>query len=259
MRTVLITSAGSRLNREVMPAFLASTFDLVGIVEIEDSRGDAFSRLRHEWKRSRLRIVDVLAFHLYYRLWLARRDRLDDYVAEKLAALPPAPDVPVLTTHDVNTPATRAFLESLEPDICLAACKSILRREIFEVPRHGTFVVHPGICPEYRNAHGCFWALARRDLDRVGATLLRIDEGVDTGPVYAYYTTPYDERSESHIVIQRHVVYENLDQIGRDLQRVVGESLEPIDTTGRTSKAWGQPRLSSYLRWRREARNAARG
>jgi folate-dependent phosphoribosylglycinamide formyltransferase PurN len=254
MRTVLICSAGSRLNREVMPAFLASTFELAGIVEIEDRGGHALSRLRFEWKRSGLRVVDVLAFRIYYELFLSGREGLDDYVAEKLAALPPAPDVPVLKTQDANSPATRMFLESLAPDLALAACKSILRPEIFGVPRYGTFVVHPGICPEYRNAHGCFWALSRRDLEHVGATLLRIDEGVDTGPVYAYYRAPYDERAESHVVIQRHMVYENLEAIGRDLKAVVDGRLQPIDVSGRESVAWGQPHLTDYLRWKRAAR-----
>src|SRR5436309_328007 len=31
------------------------------------------------------------------------------------------------------------------------------------LPARGTFVLHTGICPEYRNAHGCFWALARSE------------------------------------------------------------------------------------------------
>jgi len=36
--------------------------------------------------------------------------------------------------------------------------------------------MHPGICPEYRNSHGCFWALANDDPERVGVTLLQIDK-----------------------------------------------------------------------------------
>src|SRR5207245_10871947 len=59
------------------------------------------------------------------------------------------------------------------PDVMIARCKVLLRREIFDLPPHGTFVLHPGICPEYRNSHGCFWALSRRDLGRVGMSLLR--------------------------------------------------------------------------------------
>src|SRR3569623_877505 len=51
-----------------------------------------------------------------------------------------------------------------------ARIKQLLARRIYRIPRHGSLVMHPGICPEYRKAHGCFWALAERDLDRVGLT-----------------------------------------------------------------------------------------
>jgi methionyl-tRNA formyltransferase len=259
MRTVVICSEANVFNRQVLPAYLASTTDLVGIVAISDKPRDGWRRLRHEWRRSRWRILDVLAFRLFYRAWLARRDR--DWVraraAAELARLEPLGHVPVHRTAEPNSPATRAFLESVEPDLCVAACKTLLRPEIFLVPRHGTFVVHPGICPEYRNSHGCFWALARRDLDRVGATLLRIDEGVDTGPIYAYYTSDIDERRESHTVIQLRVVYDNINRIGEDLRRIAAGAAKPIDTTGRSSAAWGQPRLTEYVRWKRAARAAA--
>jgi len=134
---------------------------------------------------------------------------------------------------------------------------------VFELARFGTYALHPGICPEYRNAHGCFWALARRDLGRVGMTLLRIDRGIDTGPVLLQATYPFDEVRESHHVIQGRVVFENLDRIGHTLLAVArGQSPPPVDTAGRDSAVWGQPRLSSYLRWQlaahRDRRRLAR-
>ena len=132
-----------------------------------------------------------------------------------------------------------------------------LKPAIFELARKGTFVLHPGICPEYRNAHGCFWALANRDLSRVGMTLLRVDTGVDTGPIYLQATCVIDEAHESHIVIQYRVVLDNLDAIGRTLVSIGrGEEQTPLQTTGRRSATWGQPRLSDYLRWKRTARRS---
>jgi methionyl-tRNA formyltransferase len=258
MRTAVICSEGSVFNREVLPAFLASISDLVGIVAIEDKPADTLRRIRHEWRRSRWRILDVLAFRLYYRARLARRDAawMRTRAARELARLGSIEGVPVHRTSDPNSPESRAFLESVAPDLAVAACKTILRPEVFNVASLGTFVVHPGICPEYRNAHGCFWALTRRDLERVGATLLKIDSGVDTGPVYGYYTSEVDERNESHRIIQLRVVYDNIDRIGEDLRRIAADALEPIDTSGRESSAWGQPRLTAYLRWKRSARAA---
>lgn len=256
MRTALICHHDNPLNRYGLPRFLASFSDLVGVVVITETRGRLWRRLAREWRRSRLRIVDVLAFRLLYRLTRARADRrwTRDRLAELEGRYPDPGPVRILQTSDPNSEAVRAFLEDIRPDLVLARCKTLLRRDVFDVPTSGTFVVHPGICPEYRNAHGCFWALARRDLERVGATLLKIDEGVDTGPVFAHYTAPIDERAESHVVIQHRVVFDNLDGIAADLRRIHAGEAQPIDVSARSSAAWGQPRLTDYLRWKRAVR-----
>ena len=255
VRTALICHHDNPLNRRGLTRFLASFSTLAGVVVITETRGRLGHRLVREWRRSGLRLFDVLAFRLYYRLSRARADRR--WTAERLAELearyPDPGPVPVLHTDDPNSEEVRAFLEEVRPDLVLARCKTLLRPEIFTIPADGTVVLHPGICPEYRNAHGCFWALSRRDLDRVGATLLRIDEGVDTGPVYGYYRAAIDERTESHVVIQHRVVLDNLDRIAADLQRIHSGEAEPIDVSGRESRAWGQPRLTDYLRWKRAA------
>jgi methionyl-tRNA formyltransferase len=132
----------------------------------------------------------------------------------------------------------------------IARCKVILKEHIFTIPRQGTFVMHPGICPEYRNAHGCFWALANRDLARVGMTLLRIDQGVDTGPIFGHYYCSYDERHESHIVIQDRMVFDNLDILRQQLEAILEGRAVPVDVSGRTSAAWGQPWLTRYVAWK---------
>jgi methionyl-tRNA formyltransferase len=131
----------------------------------------------------------------------------------------------------------------------------ILKQSIFAIPRVGTFVLHPGICPEYRNAHGCFWALTRRDFDRVGMTLLRVDPGIDTGPIFLHASYAFDEVEESHSIIQWRTVTENLDAVADILIALSrGEAVQPLCVEGRESAVWGQPQLTAYLRWKREAR-----
>ncbi len=88
-------------------------------------------------------------------------------------------------------------------------------------------------------------------------TLLRIDKGVDTGPVYGYYTYRFDEVGESHAVVQARVVVDNFDALERKLAEIHRGEAAPLDTSGRPSGAWGQPWLSSYLRWKRRARRRA--
>jgi methionyl-tRNA formyltransferase len=204
----------------------------------------------------------VVAFRAYARMALAQRDEAWTTVQlARLRARYPADlaSIPRIVVSTPNSGEAREFLERLRPDMAIARCKFILTPDIFEVPRAGTFVLHPGICPEYRNAHGCFWALANRDLGRVGMTLLRVDRGIDTGPVYLHAGCEIDEVHDSHTVIQYRAVLDNLDAIGRILTGIHrGESVTPIDTTGRTSAAWGQPRLTNYLRWKSAARRARR-
>src|SRR6185295_8224682 len=145
-----------------------------------------------------------------------RRDReWEEKQLDRLRSQYPADlsQVPALTVSSPNSAEARAFVKRIHPDLAIARCKVLLDREIYKIPRTGTFVLHPGICPEYRNAHGAFWALAERDLGNVGLTLLEIDRGVDTGPVYGYYSYEFDEVNESHIVIMTRLVLENLDAL----------------------------------------------
>jgi hypothetical protein len=256
-RVVLICHAESRLNREGIARWLASFGDLVGIVLIEETSAPARVRIRREIKRvGLLRFVDVLAFRAYYVATLSRRDRrwLEARLDQLAARWPAVPEsVPVLRTPDPNSDESAAFLQRVAPEIVLARCKRILKARIFEIPATGTFILHPGVCPEYRNAHGAFWALAQGDLDKVGLTLLKIDKGVDTGPVYGYFQCDYDEIRESHIVIMSRLALDNLDAIRERLLAIHHGAAHPIDTAGRRSAVWGQPWLTSYLRWKREA------
>jgi methionyl-tRNA formyltransferase len=204
-------------------------------------------------------LLDVLAFRAYYRAVLAPGDAAwrAAAVARLEAAYPAELDaIPRLVVGDPNSHDVAAFLRQVAPDLMIARCRVLLKPSVFAVPRLGTYVLHPGICPEYRNAHGCFWALARRDLDRVGMTLLRIDEGVDTGPIYLHASCAFDECAESHVVIQERVVLENLGRIARVLTDLHHGEVTLIPVAGRASAVWGHPRLSAYLRWKHAAKRA---
>jgi peptidoglycan/xylan/chitin deacetylase (PgdA/CDA1 family)/folate-dependent phosphoribosylglycinamide formyltransferase PurN len=258
LKTLLICHDGARVDREVLAPWLASFSDLVGLVTLEEGRQNKAARARRELRRvGAMRFADVAAFRLYYRLFRARKDAAWEATAIEAAKRrfgPVRADLPVLRTADPNGDETVDFLRKLEPDIVIARCKTILDERVFSVARHGTFVMHPGITPEYRNSHGCFWALANRDLGRVGMTLIKIDAGVDTGPVYGYYSYDFDEASESHAVIQKRVVLENLDALAEKLLAIGRGDAAPVETSGRSSRAWGQPWLTSYAGWRRAAR-----
>ena len=267
-RVLLICHEGAELHSDGMARWIASFAELAGILIVREPGGTVLRRIRREVRRvGVLRFADVLAFRLYHRLVQASADR--QWAERALADLrerysAPSPTVPRAMVGSPNSPEAEAFIRAAAPDVMLALCKNMLAERIFSIPGHGTFVLHPGICPEYRNAHGCFWAIARGDMDNVGTTLLRIDRGIDTGPVFGYFRSPVDESRESHIVIQHRSVLDNLTAIRDRLLEITEGAAEPIPTTGRPSAVYGQPWLTAYARlrynaWRRRrARDRAR-
>jgi hypothetical protein len=258
MRTVLICHESEEFNRELVARWLASFSNLAGILLLKETRRQKLRRIRRQLRWVGVaRFLDVLAFRIYYVLFRAAADHeweraTIDRLSARFKPIPAA--TPLLVTTSPNTAEAVAFLRSLAPDIVMARCKALLKEAVFTIPSKGTLVMHPGICPEYRNAHGCFWALTNHDLQRVGMTLLKIDRGVDTGPVYGYFYCDYDPRSDSHIVIQHRTVCDNFDRIREKIEEIGRAAAVPVDTAGRTSAAWGQPWLTRYLRWKWTAR-----
>jgi formyl transferase-like protein len=253
MRTLLIVHEDAALDREGLARWLATFSTFAGSVVIREPGGRLRKRIAREVQRvGWWRFLDVLAFRACYRLVQAAGDRRwERRELERLRdRYPDRPDAPEIVVSSPNSSAAQAFLGNRAPDLVIARCKTLLSERVFTIPRLGTFVMHPGICPEYRNAHGCFWATASGDHDNVGMTLLRIDRGVDTGPVFGYFRVEANPR-ESHVVTQHRVVLEHLDAIRNKLMEIDAGAATPVDTTGRRSAAWGQPWLSAAIRMRR--------
>jgi hypothetical protein len=262
MKTLLICHDGAQLDQVVLARWLNSFSNLVGVVVIQEPSSRMWKRIKHEVKRiGAVRFLDALAFRFYYRIFLAGKDRrweLRELREKFLIYGDIASSTEILKTPSPNTPEAEAFIRRLKPDLVVARCKVILKESVFSIPAKGTLVMHPGICPEYRNAHGCFWALANRDLNKVGMTLLRIDKGVDTGPAFGHYSYSFDEVAESHIVIQHRVVLENLDALRSKFAEIFNGIAIPLNTTGRSSAEWGQPWLTKYLEWKAHAKKSRR-
>ena len=223
MKTVLIYHENDRIDREITARWLASFSDLVGVVVLREKAQRMKTRVKREIKRvGSARFLDVLAFRLYYKFFLAEKDEAwrDETIKQFKKIYPDLKDVPTLVTHSPNSAEAEMFLREAAADIIVARCKTLLKKNIFTLAKTGTVVFHPGVCPEYRNAHGCFWALAREDYKKVGMTLLQIDEGVDTGPTFGFFSYDYDASDESHIVIQTRVVTENLTALRAKLEEI---------------------------------------
>jgi methionyl-tRNA formyltransferase len=83
-----------------------------------------------------------------------------------------------------------AALRRLEPDLgVVVAYGHLLRREVLELPARGLINVHASILPRYRGAAPIQHAILEGERE-TGISIMRMEEGLDTGPVLHRVTTP---------------------------------------------------------------------
>jgi methionyl-tRNA formyltransferase len=90
----------------------------------------------------------------------------------------------------LKDPAVTALLRDLAPDlVVVAAYGRILPRAVLEIPPLGCVNVHASLLPRHRGAAPVAYAIWEGDA-QTGVSLMRMEEGLDTGPVYAQRAIP---------------------------------------------------------------------
>jgi methionyl-tRNA formyltransferase len=123
-----------------------------------------------------------------------------------------APPVKVLA-QKFNLPAVQppkarderfiSQLRELQPDlVVVVAYGHILPPAILELPRFGCINVHTSLLPKYRGAAPIQWAIANGETE-TGVTIMKMDAGMDTGPILAQKRTPISAQDDSSTLHNR--------------------------------------------------------
>lgn len=98
--------------------------------------------------------------------------------------------VPVLTPDRLRDPAAHAAIAALTPDLAvLADYGRIVPQALLDLPPHGALNLHPSLLPRHRGATPVPAAIAEGDAE-TGVSLMRMDAGIDTGPIVAQVHVP---------------------------------------------------------------------
>ncbi len=98
----------------------------------------------------------------------------------------------VYQPEKVRAPEFLEFFRGLAPDmVVLVAFGQILPKDIIDGPPLGCINVHPSLLPRYRGAAPMNWALIRGET-KTGITIMRMDEGVDSGDILLQEETPIE-------------------------------------------------------------------
>jgi len=119
--------------------------------------------------------------------------------------------LPVVQPASLRSPEAIAALQALRPDvIVVAAFGQILRPAVLDLPPFGCLNVHASLLPRWRGAAPIAAAILAGD-ETAGITIMRMDPGLDTGPILRQRALPIapDDTSES--------LGEKLARLGADL------------------------------------------
>lgn len=99
-----------------------------------------------------------------------------------------AAGIPVLTPRHPRADGFREQLAELQPDCCpVVAYGALVPRPVLDVPPLGWVNLHFSLLPAWRGAAPVQHALLAGD-EVTGASTFRLEEGLDTGPVYGVLT-----------------------------------------------------------------------
>ncbi|MCL5020955.1 MAG: methionyl-tRNA formyltransferase [Bacteroidetes bacterium] len=90
--------------------------------------------------------------------------------------------LPVVQVAALKEPGFADTLNDISPDLIVVVAFRILPKEIFTIPKLGTFNLHASLLPRYRGAAPINWAIVDGESE-TGVTTFFLDEKVDTGRI----------------------------------------------------------------------------
>lgn len=162
---------------------------------------------------------------------------------------------------DVNSPDAIERIRSIEPVALVAvAYGRIIGHALLKAAPQGVLNVHPSLLPRHRGAAPVQGAILAGDSE-TGVTIMRMDEGLDTGPILTQRSTSIDrnetaEGLESRLAVAGgELLVETLEQLDRGSlePRPQDESLATMTRRLRRSDGkidWHKAAEEIYRLWR---------
>jgi methionyl-tRNA formyltransferase len=118
-----------------------------------------------------------------------RKGRLTSTPVAELAA---AKGVPQRTPRSLRDESVQAELRAAAPElIVLADYGRLVPPAVLDLPPRGALNIHPSLLPRHRGAAPVAGTILAGD-PVAGVTVMRMDEGLDTGPIVAQRTVPLE-------------------------------------------------------------------
>lgn len=137
----------------------------------------------------------------------------------------------VVQPEKIRTPEFAAWVRAAEADVALViAYGRILPPAVLNAPRRGCMNLHASVLPRYRGAAPITWAIVRGEQE-TGISLMQMDEGCDTGPVYSIHRVAIGEGATADdLAIDLGALAARV--VTEDLERAVRGELSAVSQDG---------------------------
>lgn len=132
----------------------------------------------------------------------AVRGRGNKLVSSPVKLVAQAAGIPVFTPTSLRGEEVLQELMLLAPDvICVAAYGALLPASVLHMPRYGCLNVHASRLPAWRGAAPIEHAILAGD-EEAGVCIMRMEEGLDTGPYCVVRTTEIADKSTTELTAE---------------------------------------------------------
>lgn len=112
-------------------------------------------------------------------------------------------ELPVLRPERIRAPESVDAILAFDPEaLVVAAYGQIIPAALLDAPRFGGINVHGSLLPRWRGAAPVAAAILAGD-ERTGVSIMRMDVGIDTGPVYATRELPIAPADTAPLLSER--------------------------------------------------------
>ncbi len=106
--------------------------------------------------------------------------------------------IPVYQFEKLNCDDGKALLSAINPDVAVVvAYGQLLKPWLLNLPKYGCINIHGSILPRWRGAAPIHWSIVKGDQE-TGVTIMKMDVGLDTGPMLLKKVVPIGPRDTYH-------------------------------------------------------------
>ncbi|MDZ4713053.1 MAG: methionyl-tRNA formyltransferase [bacterium] len=118
-------------------------------------------------------------------------------------------DLNILQPESLKDPSFIDSLKALSPDLIIVVAFRILPKEVFTIPKLGSFNLHGSLLPKYRGAAPINWAIINGDAE-TGVTTFFLKPKVDTGNIILQEKITIDPDDDSG------TIHDKLSELGAE-------------------------------------------